>query len=251
MDREAIEHAKRLKNTLQAAIDAGVIRTRQQLFDVATRNNLSVTRKGRDYAGFLCKSGKRLRVRFDFKDRPSPCPKPSLRRTQVTGYWIYALMAYSDDGTRKACYIGQTANLRKRLLEHFNRPREGRGSYALFEWAKHEQVEVRAAVLTWIAGSQSNATYFEGYWLGCALKAGFETPDAHNWGRLPKPQSLPGQPISWPVTEVQAVSMLLADIIMKSSPFSRCTQTKPLLSRPKWRSTRNQTNRNVALLTAP
>ncbi|MBA1204596.1 GIY-YIG nuclease family protein [Pseudomonas capeferrum] len=215
MDREAIEHARRLRSTMQAAIDAGLIRTRQQLLAVAASNDLSVTRNGRDYAGFLCKSGKRLRVRFDFKDRPPPGPEKIVRRTETGGYWIYSLTAQSDDGIRKACYIGQAANLRKRLREHFNHARVGHSSYALFEWAKHEQVEVRAAVLTWVAGTQSNATYFEGYWLERALMAGFEAPDVQNWGRLPEPESLLGQPMSWPETEVQAKSIPLADIIMK------------------------------------
>lgn len=102
MDREAIEHARRLKSAMQAAIDAGLIRTRQRLLAVAASNDLSVTRNGRDYADFLCKSGKRLRVRFGFKDRPSPNPEKNSRRTETADYWIYSLTAQSDDGIRKA-----------------------------------------------------------------------------------------------------------------------------------------------------
>ena len=77
---------------------------------------------------------------------------------------------------------GQTVNLRRRFREHLLRPRPGRGSYGLFQWAALEAVEVHAVVLCWVNGDQSAASRFEGYWLGLAQEAGFEAPDAHNWG---------------------------------------------------------------------
>lgn len=136
-------------------------------------------------------------------------------RNPTTGFWIYALIAQSKDGSRKACYVGQAARMAKRFREHFNQKREGHGSYALFRWAAHEQVEVQAVVLTWAEGTQSNATYFEGYWLQRALKAGFQAPDVHNWGNLPRPESLPGQPTIWPTELVQARAIPLVEVVMQ------------------------------------
>ncbi|PMV17582.1 MULTISPECIES: GIY-YIG nuclease family protein [unclassified Pseudomonas] len=215
MNREAIEHALATKKSMQAALDSGEIKSREHLMEVAISYGLTVTRNGNDYAGFQCESGKRLRVHFQFNDRPpkvSRAPGPKLRRI-TTGYWIYALIAQSEDGDRRACYVGQAANPRRRFREHSNRQREGRGSYALFRWAELHQTEVHAVLLTWAAGTQSNATYYEGYWLQRAQNAGYETPDVQNWGRLPQPESLPGQPLQWPMDMVKTHSISLTKVV--------------------------------------
>lgn len=257
MNRAAIENMAILKKMIQSALDAGEISDRSQLLAVAAEHGLTVTRNGRDYAGFMTKSEKRFRVRFEFNDYmvkvprvarsvaqetlvqqgcpPVPSPEIVKRgdaqapvdqsldlkksrkkiRNPTTGFWIYALLAHSKDGERKACYVGQAARITKRFREHFRQKREGHGSYALFRWAAHEQVEIQAVVLTWAEGTQSNATYFEGYWLQRALNAGFEAPDVHNWGNLPRPDSLPGQPMLWPTELVQARSISLVEIVMQ------------------------------------
>lgn len=219
MNRVAIEHALELKSSMQAAIDSGVIASREQLMRVAVSHGLTVTRNGSDYAGFQCESGKRIRVRFQFNDRPPKIPRaePAKNSNITNGFWIYALTAHSKDGKRKACYVGQAVNPYKRFREHFLRRREGRGSFALFQWAAFEQVDVQAVVLAWAAGTQSNATHFEGYWLQCAQNADFETPDAQNWGQLPRPQYLQDQPVQWPTAEVQANSVSLAEVVMKGT----------------------------------
>lgn len=133
MNREAIKGALALKSSLQAAIDSGEIKNRDHLMEIAASHGLTVTRNGIDYAGFQCESGQRLRVRLQFNDRPPKVPRvkgpkpPKIK----DGFWIYALIAYSKDGKRKACYVGQAANPPKRFREHFRSQREGRGSYAL------------------------------------------------------------------------------------------------------------------------
>ncbi|MDU9401019.1 GIY-YIG nuclease family protein [Pseudomonas sp. zfem004] len=261
MNRAAIEHMTDLKRMIQSAIDAGEISNRSQLLALAAEQGLTVTRNGRDYAGFMTKSEKRFRVHFDFNDYVPKKPKaarlsshvtepeqsdirvdgpdeitpeqphkagakavgsqkkmPKARRkarNPTTGFWIYALIAHSKDGRRKACYVGQAARLAKRFREHFNEKREGHCSYALLRWAEHEQVDVQAVVLTWAEGTQSNATYFEGYWLQRALNAGFQAPDVHNWGNLPRPDSLPGQPKLWPTELVQSRSLSLVEVVMQ------------------------------------
>ena len=204
MSREDIEHVLALKSLMQAAIDSGEIKSRENLMEVAASHGLTVTRNGSDYAGFQCQSGKRLRVHFQFNDRSPNVPKLKGPKPPKI-----------KDGERKACYVGQATNPSKRFREHFRSHREGRGSYALFRWAALEQVDVQAVVLTWAAGTQSIATYFEGYWLQRAQNAGFETPDSQNWGQLPRPESLPGQPLHWPTAEVQANSVLLSEVVLQ------------------------------------
>lgn len=261
MNRADIDNMTELKRMIQSAINAGEISSRSQLLALAEERGLTVTRNGRDYAGFMTESAKRFRVHFDFKDfvpkksravqLPSHVTEPEQRHLQVvesnkvtleqthelgqktvespqkmlesrrktrnptTGFWIYALTAHSQDGRRKACYVGQAARLAKRFRAHLHRKREGHGSYALFRWAEHEQVDVQAVVLTWAKGTQSNATHFEGYWLQRALNAGFQAPDVHNWGNLPRPESLPGQPELWPTDLVQARSLSLVEVVMQ------------------------------------
>lgn len=257
MDRAAIEEMTVLREMMQSALDAGVIKDRSQLLEVAAQYELTVTRNGPGYAGFMTKNDKRFRVRFEFNDyvpkkprvvrnralepgEQQECPpaisppevtpqefripvarprermnKRTKPRNPTTGFWIYALTAYSKDGKRKACYVGQAARMAKRFGEHYRQKREGHGSYSLFRWAEHEQVEVQAVVLTWAEGTQSNATYFEGYWLQKALGAGFEAPDVHNWGKLPRPDSLPGQPKQWPTELVLARSISLVEVVMQ------------------------------------
>ena len=190
-----------LKTRLQADISSGEINTKQKLLERAALLDLKVTRNGRDYVGLLGPDGKRFRVRFCFSDNTqSVSPE-------------YPLTAHSRDGERKACYIGQTVNLKRRFREHLRRNRPGHASFALFEWAAHEQAEVRATVLSWVDGDQSYASRFEGYWLKLAVEAGFVAPDAHNWGRLPQPSNPVGQPPRWPASEVLAASIPLPELV--------------------------------------
>ena len=100
-----------------------------------------------------------------------------------------------------------------RIWQHLRRNRPGHASFALFEWAAHEQAEVRATVLSWVDGDQSYASRFEGYWLKLAVEAGFVAPDAHNWGRLPQPSNPVGQPPRWPASEVLAASIPLPELV--------------------------------------
>lgn len=217
---EAVE----AKASLQAAIDSCQIASIRQLLDRVAADKLEVTRNGRDYLGLRGNDGRRFRVHFCFVNDsraqrpalpllppPRAKPVPDVRRTG--GYWIYALTAHSRDGERKACYIGQTVNLKRRFREHLRRNRPGHASFALFQWAAHEQAEVRATVLSWVDGDQSYASRFEGYWLKLAVEAGFVAPDAHNWGRLPQPSNPVGQPPHWPTSEVLAASIPLSELV--------------------------------------
>lgn len=215
--------ATEAKASLQEAIDSGQIVSIGQLLERATADKLEVTRNGRDYLGLRGSDGRRFRVHFGFANDsrmhgpistpPQTEPKTVCNVCRSEGYWIYALTAHSQDGKRKACYIGQTVNLKRRFREHLRRNRPGHASFALFEWAAHEQAEVRATVLSWVDGDQSYASRFEGYWLKLAVEAGFVAPDAHNWGRLPQPSNPVGQPPRWPASEVLAASIPLPELV--------------------------------------
>lgn len=211
MDKDVIKHARDLKNVLQGAVDSGQIASKEQLLSVAAGHKLTVTRAGKDYFGFCSESGKRLRVYFSFWSGLPRKPKERRsRKSLLEGTWIYALTAQSHDGTRRACYVGQTVNLRKRFKDHYMRPRPGRSSYALVEWAASEGVDIRATVLSWIVGDQSIRSRFEGYWISLASEAGFETPDIHRWGNLPTTDNPVGQPKVWPASEIMAASIQLS-----------------------------------------
>lgn len=211
MDREAIAHARLLKTTLQTSVDSGQITSKDQLLSVATEHRLTVTRAGKDYFGFCSESGKRIRIYFSFWSKSPRKPKErKSRKSMLGGTWIYTLTAQSQDGMRRACYVGQTVNLRKRFKDHYMRPRPGRSSHALVEWAAFEKVDIRVTVLSWIAGDQSIRLRFEGYWISLATQAGFETPDVHRWGNLPIPDDPVGQPKTWPHKEIAAASIPLS-----------------------------------------
>lgn len=214
------------KSSLQNAIDYGQINSMRELLDWVARAKFEVTRNGANYLGLRGSDGRRFRVRFDFvnetrkpKLRWKPLPENeassdepgSIKKTRC--YWIYALTAHSIDGERKACYIGQTVNLKRRFRDHLNRHRPGRSSYALFEWAAHEQVTVHAVVLSRGYCDQSYSCKLEGYWLKLAVEAGFMTPDAHKWGRLPVLEYALGQPNQWPVAAVSTASIPLLEVV--------------------------------------
>ncbi|WP_323773624.1 GIY-YIG nuclease family protein [Alcanivorax sp.] len=214
------KRSRDIKAELQAALDSGEIQSRKELFERAESYKLTITRgKGQDYASFRGQDGKHIKVRFNFDDElPHPPKRPARRRktAEVDGhehYWVYALIAYS--GSEKACYIGQTIDIQRRLYEHLTKRRPGRGSYHLFEWAEKAQVEVQAAILTSTAGTHKEATELEGYWLLLATKAGFITPGSENWGQLPRPTTLAGQPNQWPSLNIDLAAKPLALLVNK------------------------------------
>ncbi len=196
----------------------------KQLLDRVAADRLDVTRNGTAYLGLRGRDGKRFRVHFSFPNESHRRSSTSLTPPQLAprevrvvlpkaGYWIYALLAHSPDGERKACYIGQTVNLKRRFREHLRRDRPGRASSALFEWAASEEAPVRAAVLLRVESEQSYASRCEGYWLRLATDAGFIAPNVNQWGRLPQLCDPAGQPSYWPASEILAISLPLSDLV--------------------------------------
>lgn len=98
-------------------------------------------------------------------------------------FWIYALICYSKNSETKACYIGQTTNLHRRLKEHFKNKRVGKSSFHLHQWTEKEKTKIECIVLCEIHGNQKEAASYEKYWTTLAQKDGFNTPGIENWGQ--------------------------------------------------------------------
>ncbi len=216
-----------MKKLIQGKIDSGEISNYSELSELVESLNLEITRNGPNYLGLKPETGKRFRVRFSF---PNPTRKGSPIKLRIqdsksdtkfcrseTGCWIYALLAYNKSRTKKACYIGQTVNLRRRFREHYKNSRIGRGSYYLFEWAKLEGAEVRGAVLSWTNEDQRTSTQMEGHWLQLAIRSGFEAPGLENWGQLPSELSQKWGPETWQEKEIDSLSMPLFEIVDSGS----------------------------------
>lgn len=108
---------------------------------------------------------------------------------QNPGIWIYALLARSRD--QKACYIGQSASVMRRMAEHGKRSRLGRGSDEFFLWSDQHKAEIHVVLLELSrcvdakGDTARNATTLEGMWLNAAVEAGYKTPGVEKWGQLP------------------------------------------------------------------
>lgn len=211
-----------LKTVLQQALDTGEIADIRQLLDQVRVHGLEITRNGRDYLGLRGDEGKRFRVRFSFENHaraPRPA-RPAVREirsassTRLQHIWVYALTAFSHDGSKRACYIGKTVNLPRRMREHImvRNGERARGSYELFKWACVENVEVRVTVLSMMDLDWRHSFDLEGYWLKLAQQAGYETPGSDRWGKLPMPLGLAGQPSAWPWERVVLGALTLEQV---------------------------------------
>jgi hypothetical protein len=113
-------------------------------------------------------------------------------------FWIYGLFAFSKFSDKKACYIGQTVNLKRRLKEHHKNKRFGKGSHSLHSWADEEGTNLKCIILSKIIGNQQEASILENYWFGLAKLIGFETPNSEFWANSKKSQGYIGDFQVWP-----------------------------------------------------
>lgn len=141
---------------------------------------------------------------------------------QQPGIWVYGLLARTSEG--KACYIGQSASIMRRLAEHYNRSRHGRGSDAFFRWSDQQAAEVHVVLLELCkpaatkAETAQQATLIEGTWLAAAIEAAYQTPGSEKWGQLP---NSPDQPRSFQDRLVWKAAMPFTDVIEHSPPLKR------------------------------
>lgn len=228
-----------LSSVLQHAIDTGRIADMHQLLDVVRQHGLEITRNGRDYLGLLPPGGRRFRVHFAFDNhtrvsRTIPDATSELhtddggvpmaaKRDRITAerHWIYALTAWSPGGAKRACYVGQTRNIPRRIRQHIKyRDESGeRVSGPFFVWASKASAQTRVTVLTELAGDCALAAQLEGYWLKLAQNAGYETPGSEHWGQLPRPLIMAGQPVRWPWERVVLQARILEEVAaLKAAP---------------------------------
>jgi predicted GIY-YIG superfamily endonuclease len=204
-----------LKEKLQAQLDCGEIRSREILYDIASQNGGRIVRDGRNYLTILLPNGDRFRLKFNFESPPSaPQPTPLLSSAKTpfaknsfaaTGkrkvHSVYALIAISPAGSR-ACYIGLTVDLNRRLTEHLKRSDNEQTSHELFVWAQERAATVYFQALSILFCSQSEAMKCESHWGKLAMEAGFETPGSERWLKKPKFWLQGNQPLVWPTREI-------------------------------------------------
>jgi hypothetical protein len=138
------------------------------------------------------------------------------------GIWIYGLIARSEK--RKACYIGQTTSVMRRLAEHAKRSRPDSGSDALFHWSDQNNTVVHVVLLELCRSEGSKgmtarrATTREGVWLRSATDASYQTPGVEKWGRLPHS---PDQTQPFHETKIWQAAKPLVDVVLCSPPLKR------------------------------
>ncbi len=138
------------------------------------------------------------------------------------GIWIYALMARSP--SEKACYIGQSASVMRRMAEHAKRSRQGRGSDEFFRWSDQHEAEVHVVLLELCrsavtqADTARRATLLEGTWLSAAVEAAYQTPDVEKWGGLPRS---PDQPRSFRENAIWQAAKPFEDVVQCSPPLKQ------------------------------
>ncbi|WP_316894381.1 GIY-YIG nuclease family protein [Ralstonia mannitolilytica] len=166
------------KKDYQRLINAEGIATMAQLLTFVAQHGLTVTQRGSAYVTVEEASGRRFRLFL--ADHEKAGKAGTLAGTEVVyDFWIYALVA--SDPTLKACYIGQTRDLSRRMREHWKRRAGERGSGPLFEWATQYGLTVNVVLLESLSGSQGSADRAEAAWFARAVAEGYELPGVEYW----------------------------------------------------------------------
>lgn len=226
------------KRELQDRLDRRAIANLAELLEDVRQAGLQITRLGRHYIGLRRHDGARFRLKFDFGISGSARAKSvTIEQSHADRYRaplgskeryyaIYALLAYGSSSQTRACYIGQSVNMMRRLREHLARNRGRRGSCELFEWAAKEELQVLCIVLMVGQSSQAAALSCEREWLLRALCAGFEAPGAERWAKTAAPAY--GDRLlltDWPDKSIRLAAKPIADVVALRSPL-------PLLEAP-------------------
>jgi hypothetical protein len=135
-------------------------------------------------------------------------------------FWVYALIAFSESSNKKACYIGQTVNLLRRLKEHNKNKRVGKSSYYLHLWAAEEETVVKCIILSKIKGNQQKASVLENYWFELAKQDGFETPNSDAWASSKNAENYFGEYKTWPEAKINSRSLDLVYVVEQEIPVN-------------------------------
>lgn len=157
-------------NDLEFAVASGQVTTQEELLLFAGAKGWEVIRAGDDFITIKVPGGRRFRFRYQMND------------VAFTG-WVYALIAYDSDA--KACYIGSTSDLIRRMDEHRvmsgRRRKSGRSSLEFFSWAKQRHASVKVVILDEVRGRSALALR-EAEWTETARLAGWTLPAVERWG---------------------------------------------------------------------
>jgi hypothetical protein len=194
-----------LGTAIQRLIDDGAINSMEQLLASVSEHKLEIVRNGRDYLGLRTAERKTFRIRFTFEN-PTRARLTDAGENDRNAIWIYALLSSSSDGSRKACYVGQTVNIKGRMRGHL-RGRSNHTSSDLFHWDSKQQASIQVAILSRTDAGASIATQLEGYWLRLATEFGYEAPAVERWGCLPRPSIWPGLPSTWDDDKITSASV--------------------------------------------
>lgn len=200
------------KKDYQRLVNAGVIVDIARLIGFAAEQGLVVTRLGSAYLSVKDSDGRgfRLYLAHHWKARQAGMP---LGDEIVYDFWIYALVA--QNATRRACYIGQTRNVARRMREHWKRRTGEHGSRPLFDWATENRLPITATLLQALSGNQDDADRAEAEWLARATAAGYELPDVEVWApRKVRFQKANG---NWPSDAVRRNSQSLSMVACRTT----------------------------------
>lgn len=176
------------QHNLQQSIDSGAIETFDDLQTWIWRRGWRIRVTER-----FCKQMRRIMIVNPGVTRGFQIKVPfevGSSEFRQPGIWIYALLARSH--SEKACYIGQSTSVMRRISEHAKRSRHGKGADALFRWSDQQETDVHVVLLELSrsaatkADTARHATVLEGTWLSAAVEASYQTPGVEKWGRLPR-----------------------------------------------------------------
>lgn len=155
---------------LTFAVASEQVKTQEDLLLFVKKKGWDVLRVGDDFITIKAPSGRRFRFRYQMDD------------VAFVG-WVYGLVAYDDD--EKACYIGSTCDLIRRMEEHRSmarrRRKSGRTSAEFFSWAKQRQASVKVIILDEVRGRCALALR-EAAWTQTAGLTGWILPAVDRWG---------------------------------------------------------------------
>lgn len=155
---------------LAFAVANGNVKNQQDLLLFVQKKGWDVLRTGEDFITIKVSGGRRFRFRYQMDD------------VAYVG-WVYALIA--TDADERACYIGSTGDLIRRMDEHRAMAtrfrRSGRTSAEFFYWANQRHATVKVVILEEVRG-RSALSLSETTWTETARLAGWILPGVQRWG---------------------------------------------------------------------
>ncbi|WP_232437022.1 GIY-YIG nuclease family protein [Burkholderia ubonensis] len=198
------------KKDYQRLVNADGIINMARLLRFVAGQGLEVVRLGSTYVSVTNIEGRRFRLYLANHERARRAGQP-VGRDVVYDFWIYALFA--QNAAEKACYIGQTRNVSRRMREHWKRRAGDQGSRSLFDWAKERSLAVNVTLVQALSGNQKDADCAEAEWFARATAAGYELPGAEIWGPKARGSRIPSR--AWPSAKVQRNGCSLEMIVSR------------------------------------